>query len=121
MRDLEHLARQALATHSALPTTYHRELVIARAHQDLGIADVGLLWGDSGRLIATLKGLIAFWEGKRKQATDGHNRLFYTALMTYAGRWLARLEQGSDSLPDALEPGDLAPWLKYVNHNQDTE
>jgi len=110
---------KAKRTRSALPTTYHADLVIARAHQDLGIADTGLLWGDSGRLAATLEGLIRLWKEKKKVATSGQNRLFYAALMTYAGRWRAKLIQGSDSLPDALEPSNIAPWLAY--HQEPTE
>jgi hypothetical protein len=60
-----------------------------------------------------LEKLIVLWNDKREKATSGHNRLFYAALMTYAGRWRAKLEQGSDTLPDALEPGNVAPWLAY--------
>jgi hypothetical protein len=113
MQDLESLAFKAAATKSALPTTYHAELVMARAGQDLGVSDADLLRVDSWQLAATLEGLIRLWKEKKKAATSGQNRLFYAAMMTYAGRWRARLAQGNKALPDALSPDNIAPWLVY--------
>ena len=119
------MKRDAKRTKSALPTDYHACFVQAKVllHQHAGQTGLGKS-KRRARMIAALGALILEWQReceKSQKAGDADERMFYLALLTYAGQWLAKLKQGSYRLPDVLKPDNIAPWLAYHQAKTDED